>query len=279
MTSFRRAALAAACAVAVLRLPAGADEKKGGKGRGAALPAGVTAVPVSGVREPSGVACDARAGRLYVVGDEGALAELDAEGRTLRAFAVRGNLEDVTVHGPSKTLVLLSEAGGELVVFDPAAGAERARVRLDAADLLGEAPRERAHGFEGLFYDERGDSFLLTHQRAPAAVIAVSFDPSRPPASIGAAQVAARWPRGRHEDLTAITGAAGRVLVVAEAADRLLVFDARGGLQSELDLPGLQQEGACVDAAGRLWLADDRHGHLLRVDGGTAALLPRTPGS
>jgi hypothetical protein len=73
------------------------------------------------------------------VGDRGTLAEIDRTGAVVAMHHEGGNLEDVTVHGPSGRLVLLAEKKGDLVVWDPAAAAETARFALDVAGVLGRA--------------------------------------------------------------------------------------------------------------------------------------------
>ena len=54
--------------------------------------------------------------------------------------------------------------------------------------------------------------------------------------------------------------------VIAEASDRLLSFRTDGSADGEQHLPGMQQEGLCVDGQGRLWVADDRGGTIMRFD-------------
>ena len=271
-----RAGFAAVCALALLASPLSAAKRKKG------LAAGT--IPVAGVREPSGIAWHGALSRFFVVGDDGTLAELDAEGRVQGAVvAVGGNLEDVTVHGPSGLLVLLSEAAGELIVWDPRARRETGRSRLDAAALLGRRPSEPRQGFEGLYFHaaagrKAGGVFYLVHQRAPSAVLAIEFDPGSPASTIGAEAVAFRWPDVGVSDLTAITALdAGRMAVVAEASDRLLLFDPAGARQGEVPLPGLQQEGACVDGRGELWIADDRGGGVLRLGAAVTAVTAEGP--
>jgi uncharacterized protein YjiK len=280
------AAVSALAALAVAA-PAAAKVKKDEKpGRAeVASPLGPgTPVPVAGVREPSGVAWHPGLERLFVVGDDGSLAELDAEGAVLHTTAVGGNLEDVTVHGPSGLLVLLAEASGELVAWDPRARRETGRFPIDAAAILGRAPADRRQGFEGLFFHARdgqpgGGVFYLVHQRGPSAVVEIAFDPTRPGGAVGAEAVVSRWPDPGFPDLTAITLLPGhdRMLVISESRDRLLSFGLDGAAAGSVALPGLQQEGACVDGRGRLWIADDRSGALLRFDDAASA-LPR-PGA
>jgi len=263
---------------------AGGDEMalphlKGGKGHHRQAVLGKPErLAESGAREPSGIACDARSGHLFLVGDEGRLVELDAEGQVLARHKVKGDIEDVAIHGPSGRLVLLSERKSVLVVFDPARGEERREVRLDDTALLGQAPLLKNQGFEGLAFREDkalsgGGLFYLVHQRAPAMVVAVTFDPTQPPDHLGAESVATRFRVEGYEDLTAATWvpALERLLVIADARDRLLVLEEDGTLDAEVPLPGAKQEGLCMDGQGSLWVADDRGG-LLRFRGALSAL-------
>ena len=177
------AAWVGVCALALVG-SAGADGKKN-KRLEPAGPLGAPEVfPVTGVGEPSGVAWDARRSRLYVVGDDGTLAEMDAAGQTLATTTVGGNLEDVTVHPPTGFLILLAEIPAALIAWDPDARREVARWPLDTAALLGRAASAK-QGFEGLFFHAGGSHpgagvFYLAHQNAPASVITIAFDPSKP---------------------------------------------------------------------------------------------------
>ncbi len=248
-----------------------------------------TPVPVAGLREASGIAWDAARDHLFVVGDRGTLFEIERTGTVAARWPVKGNLEDVAVHAPSGLLVLLAEKKGELVVFDPAAGRETARIDLDQQALLGKEPGRANQGFEGLAFrpaaGHPGEGiFYLVHQRQPARLVAVAFDPARPPRTIGADDVVERRTLKPWQDLTAVTwsDALGRLLVVAESEDRLLVLDDSGGVDQVLALPGAQQEGLSLDSRGTVWLADDRLG-VLRIDGALAALrsavAPRSGGN
>jgi uncharacterized protein YjiK len=240
---------------------------------------------VAGVREPSGIAYHAALRRLFVVGDEGTVLELDEAGRPQGSAAqVAGNLEDVAVHTPSGDLVLLGEVPGALIFYDPRAGRETRRVSLDTAGLLGSSPAVRrggkggGAGFEGLAFREDGSQpgggvFYLAHQRAPAMVVAVAFDP-RQDRPVGAESVLARWSLEGHGDLTAIAyvPSLSRFLVLADARDQLLLLDQDGRLRGQVPVPGVQQEGLCVDREGTLWIADDRAQRLVRFPRGLAAL-------
>ncbi len=248
---------------------------------GAAALAAPAVVPVPGLGEASGLAWVAATGRFFVVGDQGSLAEVEPSGAVVATHRVRGNLEDVALHSPSGRLVLLAEKKGELVVWDPVARAETARFALDAAALLGREPADRNQGFEGLAFRPEagrpgGGAFHLVHQRRPARLVSIAFDPTGPARALGAEDLVDSRSLRPFEDLTAVAWSErlGRLLVVAESADRLLVVGLDGAVERSVALPGARQEGLALDDAGALWLADERLG-LLRLDGAEAALAER----
>jgi uncharacterized protein YjiK len=182
------------------------------------------------------------------------------------------------VHPPSRRLVLLAEKKGELVIWDPATQTETSRVRLDQTGLLGRAPASPNEGFEGLAFQEEdgrpgGGVFYLVHQRHPARLVELTFDPANPPPTLGAGAVLSRHALRPYEDLTAVTWSEHlrRLLVIAESADRLLIVSRGGGIDAVLALAGGQQEGLALDDAGTLWVADDRLG-LLRFEAARPAI-------
>ena len=236
------------------------------------------AVAVAGLREASGIAWHPGRRSFFAVGDRGTLAEIGRTGGVVATHHVRGNLEDVTVHGPSGRLVLLAEKKGELVVWDPATASETARFALDVAGVLGREPADRNQGFEGIVFRAEGGRpgggvFYVVHQRKPARLVTIAFDPTGPARTLGAADVLARHALKPYEDLTAVawSDALGRLLVIAESDDRLLVVSPDGTIDAALALPGGQQEGLTLDPEGALWVADERLG-VLRLPGASSVL-------
>jgi hypothetical protein len=166
-----------------------------------------------GVKEPSGVTFHKPSGHLFVVGDDGGLAELDAQGKVLSTTKIESQIEDVTVHTPTGLLVLISESRSELIVYDPATHQERKRWPLDADAMVGAPITDRNQGFEGVVFrpvagQPGGGIFYLTHQRSPAIVVALAFDPTGPVHRLGAEVVLSRWSMS-YQDLTAITWSDG----------------------------------------------------------------------
>jgi uncharacterized protein YjiK len=190
----------------------------------------------------------------------------------------KGNLEDVTVHAPSGTLVLLAEKKGELVVWDPASASETARFPLDVPAILGREPADRNQGFEGIVFRAEagrpgGGVFHLVHQRKPARLVTLAFDPTGTDRTLGASDVVSRHPLKPYDDLTAVTWSEplGRLLVIADSAARLLVVSPDGAIDVDEALPGGQQEGLAPGPDGALWVADERQG-LLRFPGAEGTL-------
>jgi uncharacterized protein YjiK len=245
------------------------------EGAGFAAPVPIAA---DGLHEASGIVWHAALERFFAVGDRGTLAEIEPGGRIVALHAVKGNLEDVTVHTPSGRLVLLAEKKGELVVWDTASASESARFKLDVAAVLDREPADRNQGFEGLSFREDseapgGGTFYMVHQRKPARLVAFNFDPTGPARTIGAADVVARQALKPYEDLTAVVWSEplGRLLVIAESDDRLLLVSPAGTITGTWSLPGGRQEGLAFDPEGALWIADDLRG-LFKLPGALAAL-------
>jgi uncharacterized protein YjiK len=233
-----------------------------------------------GVAEPSGIAYHAALDRLYLVSDDGTLAELDRAGQKLRVIPVHGDIEDVAVHAPSGKLLLISEKKSRLILFDPRSWKEERRWHLDRVALLGEEPEERNRGFEGLAFRtdaQRADGGLvyLTHQRQPAMILSLKVDVLAPATDrLGGDRVLTRWVLKGHKGWTAITYAQAldRLLLIDGRKQRIVVLDTAGRVVAETSLTGLiQPEGLCLDARGDLWIADDQQG-VLRYTGALAAL-------
>jgi uncharacterized protein YjiK len=251
--------------------------------RGAKILGQAERIADTGVKEPSGVAFHAATNHLFVVGDEGSLVELDLAGKRLHGMKVEAQIEDLTVHPPTGLLVMLSESRSELILFDPVSRQMRGRFPIDVGSILDRLPGDRNQGFEGVTFRPQegrpgGGVFYLTHQRSPAAVIALAFDPAGPPRRIGAESGVARYALPNFEDLTAITyvPSLDRLLVIADAKDRILVLHPdTAAIEEEIPLPGQQQEGLAFDSTGTLWVADDLDKSVLKIPGALEGLTKR----
>ena len=261
------------------------DSKNGNTTRGSEMFGTAQRFASIGVKEPSGVTFHPGLGHVFAVGDDGVLAELDGAGKMLRTIAVEQQLEDVAYHPPTGGLLLISEAKSELLLLDPTSGLVRKRWKVNTAALLGANPTEANQGFEGLAFRADagrpgGGLVYLSHQRSPAAVIAVAFDPTSATA-IDGGNVVSRWNLPDQEDLTAVgyLPSLDRVVVIADSKDRLLVLGEDGAVQADFEIPGEQQEGIAFDNAGAMWIADDKDKSVLKNDGALGALEARLKGA
>ena len=158
------------------------------------------------------------------------------------------------------------------------AGAEEDGDGAEGQQRGGREPEDRNQGFEGIVFRAEagrpgGGVFHMVHQRKPARLVTLAFDPAGPPRALGGSDVVARHSLKPYDDLTAVAWSErlGKLLVIAESADRLLVVSPEGAIDAIEPLPGGQQEGLALSPDGALWVADERRG-LLRFPGAEAAL-------
>ena len=230
-----------------------------------------------GAREPSGVAYHARTNHLFVVGDEGTLFELDKNARVIKEHtAVKGNLEDLTVHSPSGNLLLLSEKKSELVLYDPASEQELRRWKVKRKDLLGQDPGAKNTGFEGLAFREDpkragGGVFYLVHQSLPEMVVGIAIDLNAPSGPLKAEVVSRFTLAEKNTKAAAYVPSLDRLLVLS-GKKGITVLKMDGTVEGEIKLGGDQPEGMCLDGDGNLWVAEDRGKALLRFTGALKAI-------
>ena len=229
-----------------------------------------------GAREPSGIAFHPKLDALFVVGDEGSLSQLDAQGKLAWTERVAGNIEDVAVHTPSGRLVLISEKTSSLILYDPEARKELRRWKLKPVEILGQPRLDKNSGFEGLTFKEEagrpgGGVFYLVNQRSPEMIVGIAFDLDAPAGSLKP-DVVGRWPI-KEKNVKAATWVAAmdRLLVLSDRRG-VLVMDDSGHVERELALPPGQLEGMSLDGAGNLWIADDQGKNLLRFEGALTVL-------
>lgn len=232
-------------------------------------------VPV-GLDEPSGLAWHHVRGTLFVVGDEGHVAEVGPDGVLLGEVAAfegphcRRDLEAVAVDPRTGNLLIAVEPSWELVVWDPE---EREEVERH---MLAGSPGECADpywGLEGLTVlgpdEEREGNLLIlaAKQGKPAEFLTYSL----PLPGHGKAVLLSREeaPFSSVSDVLAD----GEVLWVLEGyRGRLHRFE-EGLAAGVWHLPFPLAEGLSFSPDGALWIADDTGG-LYRLEPGALGLDP-----
>ena len=223
-------------------------------------------IPLPTVAEPSGVVFHPSRGTLFVVGDEGDLAEIGVDGVVVQQRRLdRGSLEGITVDPATGRLYAAFEGDEEIFEF-AAEGLQALRrftlARMFAGDTVLAAALP---GIEGIAFrpdaaHPHGGAFFVVNQGVAdsptdgPAVLRVDV-PLRTPGG-GPAALAAVYPTSTI-DLSGIVHdpATDRLLVIVDRADVVLEFDLAGRLRSTTPLPGDEQEGIALDADGRLYVA------------------------
>ena len=221
---------------------------------------------------------------MFVVGDDGTLAELDGSGKNVRTLRVEQQLEDVVYHPPSGGLLLVSEKKSELILFDPAR-ARRAALEDQHRGAAGRAAHRGEPGLRGprLPAGSRprpgGGIIYLAHQRAPAMVVGIAFDTASG-ATIDAASggvAVDTSPATTTSPRSPTSPSIDRLVVIADSEDRLLVLGTgRRGRERGPDPRASSRRGWRSTPPGALWIADDKDKSVLRLHGGPGAAGRRT---
>jgi uncharacterized protein YjiK len=233
--------------------------------------------PLVWAKEPSGILVHPGTGDVWVADDRGVVLRIPSDGSEVRTIPVAGDLEDLCLHGPTGLICLVAESEGVLILFAPTSCTERGRIPIDAADLMPDVGTRANDGFEGIAFRPApgrpgGGVFVLTHQYHPSAVIELAFDPADPPRVINRSHLVGRWSCG-YSDLAAVRyhGPTGRLLILSDASDCLLVCSVEGRVLGRVHLAGEQQEGFDFDRSGNLLVVQDVGG-LLRFSGAEVLL-------
>lgn len=242
---------------------------------GAGTPADLTIermIPLPSIAEPSGVAFHPSRGTLFIVGDEGDLAELRTDGTVVQQRKLdRGSLEGLTVDPSTGRLYVAFEGDDEIFEFTPDGLQALRRFTIErtfAGDTVLAPPLP---GIEGIAFRSdashpHGGTFFVVNQGASVAndrPVVLHLDvPLRTPGG-GRATILAVYPMTTL-DLSGIVHDPGsnRLLVIIDRGDLLLELDTGGRTRATLPLPGIDQEGIALDGAGRLFVAEES-GELL----------------
>jgi uncharacterized protein YjiK len=221
--------------------------------------------------EPSGATWQTRTERLLVVSDKGMIAEMDAEGGSLRTWTLPGDLEGVCVADPATDRVYVArERPPGIVEYDLAEG--RVVRVIPFPGLEDDGPKKKKNkGPEALTFvadsrDPEGGLFWAGLQ-GDGTVRVLSLPLRSRPNEAVAREIRRFAPRPGHTDLSALywDPAAGKIWAVYDKDDLVVVLDKDGRVQETWMLSGEGQEGIAV-IPGRVFLADDTARRVMRCD-------------
>lgn len=223
--------------------------------------------------EPSGICYHPARNTLFVVSDEGYVAEINKDGTPVAKYRVPGDLEGITLDPQSGLLYIGVEAEDIILEFDPEKGEVRRRFPISREykgnrNFLQKQIDEYDNGIESLAFvpdpdHPEGGLFYVGNQWDPQMVMKVLV----PLKSSRAAEAEARIidilpfemddPAGMYYD--PVTG----LLNIVNDADNIFVeITLEGRMVRQYAFLGDNQEGICVDDEGYLYIAQDTGGIL-----------------
>jgi len=227
------------------------------------------------LNEPSGVCYHEARGTLFVVGDEGDVAEIRKDGTPVANYKVRGDLEAITVVPDTGLLYIAAEGEDVILEFDPVRGEVKRRFPINRTfngdtNFLQKKTDEFDNGIESMTFvpdpkHPEGGTFYVGNQWDPPMIMEVLV----PLRSSQAAEAEARIIRVlpfKMDDPAAIyfDPEKGLLNVVSDADNILVEITLGGRLVKQYAFLGDNQEGLCRDDEGYLYIAQDTGG-IIRV--------------
>jgi hypothetical protein len=230
----------------------------------------------TGFREPSGLCYHPTRRALFLVGDEGDIAEMTPAGKIRRQkllFGRKRDLEGVTVDPATGRLYVAIESWDGIVEVDPDKLTVLRRFKIERTHNGKTVLAEGGNGVEGIAFvpdaaHPEGGTFLVTNQvfnldntEDPSAVVRVELPLKSKPGQDAPGKIVGVW-RVPVIDLSALHYDAQRkvLFVGADAPNVLLAMDLTGRVLRTWALPEDQQEGIALDDDGHLYIASDGGG-------------------
>lgn len=231
-----------------------------------------------GFNEPSGCVWHAGRGTLFVVGDEGDLCELAADGTPVRQAHIRdGDFEGVT-YDPATGLVYIAVEGEEMIL----------EIEPDTFEVIREfaIPRE----FEGQMLLKPGGQGIEALEFVPdpehpeggtfyAANQGFALQPAEDPSVIVEVAAPLRSGSGAKLDASIVrvfpTGvidmaalhydaARNRLFFVSDTMNAMFEMTRDGHIVRGWAMPGANQEGIALDSEGHIYIGQD-HGGIIKL--------------
>jgi uncharacterized protein YjiK len=223
------------------------------------------------ILEPSDICYHPQRKTLFVVSDEGMVAEIGKDGSPLANWEIKGDLEGITVNPRTGLLYIAVEGDDVILEFDRDRGEVTRKFPLRREfegnpNFLQKQTDSYDNGIESIVFvpDDKhpeGGTFYVGNQWDPSMIVEV-FIPLR---SSQAAEVEAKIirvlpfkmddPAGMYYDFET-----KRLNVVSDADNILVEMTLDGRLIKEYAFLGNEQEGLCRDDDGYLYIAQDSGG-------------------
>lgn len=227
--------------------------------------------------EPSGAVWQSRLRKLILVGDDGTIASMDADGGSVRTWSLPGDLEGVTVAEPASDRIYVAvERPPSIIEFDLREGLVLRRFPLPGLEGGG---GKRNKGLEALTFvpgvtDAEEGAFWAGTQ-SDGTVHVLSLPPRSDGTSTAARELRRFQPVPGASDLSGLAWdpATKTIWAVFDKENLVVVLDASGSVQSTRSLPGDGQEGIAVSPEW-IFIADDSARRVVRYERSQAPADP-----
>ena len=221
--------------------------------------------------EPSGICFHPQRKTLFVVSDEGEIAEIETDGTPVFNLKIPGDLEGVTVNPQSGLLYIVCEGRDVILEFDP-----------DKKEVIRKFPMNREfegdpnflqkqeggydNGIESIAFvsDENhpeGGTFYIGNQWDPSCIMEVLVPLKSSQTETAEARIIRVLPFKMDDPAAMYYDSKTRLLNVVSDADNILVeITLEGKLVNEYAFLGDNQEGITLDDKGYLYIAQDSGG-------------------
>jgi uncharacterized protein YjiK len=226
----------------------------------------------TGFAEPSDIVFHAKRGTLFLVGDEGDVAEMQTDGTILKTKRVRhGDFEGIT-YDPATGLIYVGvESEEKILELDPDRLTILREFSIPRTFKGATVMKAGGQGIEALAFvpdpkHPQGGTFFVANQcfdlklKEDGSAI---FELLVPLKGTGKVEILRMRPMPI-TDLAAICPdpQTGKLLVVSDNTDTLVEMTMAGKIERAWKLPGSNQEGLALDHDGFLYIAQDSGGVL-----------------
>jgi len=223
------------------------------------------------IPEPSGICYHPQRNTLFVVSDEGIVAEIGRDGSPLANWEIKGDLEGIAVTPRTGLLYIAVEGKDVILEFDPDRGEVRRKFPLRREfegnpNFLQKQTDNYDNGIESIAFvpDENhpeGGTFYVGNQWDPQMIMEVFVPLKSSQAPEAEAKIIRVLPFKMDDPAGMYYDFRTKHLNIVSDADNILVeITLDGRLIKEYAFLGDNQEGICRDEEGFLYIAQDSGG-------------------
>lgn len=223
--------------------------------------------------EPSGICFHPTRKTLFVVSDEGEIAEIETDGTPVFRVKIPGDLEGVTVNPETGLLYLVKEGDDIILEFDPDKREVIRSFPLNReyqgnADYIEKRTGRFDNGIESIAFVEdkkhpEGGTFYIGNQWDPSCIMEVQVPLKSSQERTAEAHILRVLPLNLDDPAALYYDPQTGLLNVVNDADNILVeITPDGRIVREYAFLGDNQEGIARDDEGYLYIAQDSGGIL-----------------